>query len=94
MYTGDVKLYLQYKDISSQVGLQSDLQSFQIWCRDKILNLNGSKCKVTTFCRVSPILATFTLSGCSLDKITRVDDLGVLLDPKLKFYKKVVNGML
>jgi len=28
---------------------------------------------------------TYTLSGCSLDRITRVDDLGVILDPKLKF---------
>jgi len=33
----------------------------------------------------NPILTTYTLSGCSLDRITRVDDLGVLLDPKLKF---------
>jgi len=38
-----------------------------------------------TFCRANPIRTTYTLSGCSLDRITRVDDLGVLLDPKLKF---------
>jgi len=38
-----------------------------------------------TFCRANPIRTTYTLSGCSLDRITRVDDLSVLLDPKLKF---------
>jgi len=81
MYADDVKLCLQYKDTSCHLDLQSDLDRFQIWCRD----LNGSKCKVMTFCRANPIRMTYTLSGCSLDRITRVDDLGVLLDPKLKF---------
>jgi len=32
-----------------------------------------------TFFRVSP------LSGCVLDRITHADDLGVYMDPKLKF---------
>jgi len=50
-----------------------------------VLDLNGSKCKVMTFCRANPIRMTYTLSGCFLDRITRVDDLGVLLNPKLKF---------
>lgn len=85
MYADDVKLCLQYKDTSCHLDLQSDLDRFQIWCRDNILDLNSSKCKVMTFCRANPIRTTYTLSGCSLDRITRVDDLGVLLDPKLKF---------
>jgi len=38
-----------------------------------------------TFCRVNKIRTTYTLSGCPLDTITRVDDLGVPLDRKLKF---------
>jgi len=44
-----------------------------------------SKCKVMTLRRVNPIRATYTLSECPMDRIARVDDLGVLLDPKLKF---------
>jgi len=38
------------------------------------------------FCRVNPKHMTYSLRGCcSLERITRVDDLGVLLDSKLKF---------
>jgi len=42
-----------------------------------------------TFCRVNPIRTTYALSGCLLDRITRVDDIGVLLDPKLKFFDHI-----
>jgi len=49
------------------------------------LNLNGSKCKLMTFFRVSPHYTTYTLSGWVLDRITHAEDLGVYMDPKLKF---------
>jgi len=88
MYADDVKLCLQYKDTSCHLDLQSHLDRFQIWCRDNVLDLLDVldlKCKVMTFCRFNPIRTTYTLSGCPVNRITRVDDLGVLLDPKLKF---------
>jgi len=47
--------------------------------------LNGSKCKLMTFFRVNPHYSTYTLSGCGLDRTTHADDLGVYMDPKLKF---------
>jgi len=75
MYRDDVKLCLQHKDISRHLDLQSDLGRFQIWCRDNVLNLNGSNCKVMTFCRVNPIRTTYILSVCPLDRITLVDGL-------------------
>jgi len=62
-----------YADNSCQSNLQSDLNNFQTWCSDNLLDLNGSKCKVITFCRVNTQYATYTLSD------------GVLLDPCLKF---------
>jgi len=74
---------LQYATILRHLDYQSDLDSFQIWCRENVLNLTGSKCKVMTFCRVNPIQTTYTLNGCPLDRITRVDYLGVFLDPKI-----------
>jgi len=42
--------------------LQPDLNYFQTWCSDNLLDLNKSKCKVITFCRVNPQYATYTLS--------------------------------
>jgi len=52
---------------------------------DNKLNLYGSKCKLMTFFRVSPHYSTYTLSGCALDRISHADDLGVYMDPRLKF---------
>jgi len=76
---------------------------------DNELNLNGSKCKLMTFFRGSPHYSTYTMSGCALDRITHADDLGVYMDPRLKFsdhittmvnkarraciYQKVVEGI-
>jgi len=38
-----------------------------------------------TIFRVSPHYSTYTLSGCALDRIMHADELGVYMDPKLKF---------
>jgi len=80
----DVKICLKHKNISCHLDLQSDLHSFQIWCRDNELNLTGSKCKVMAFRQHH----TF-LKGRSLVRITRVDDLGVLLEPTQKFLEHI-----
>jgi len=74
MNADDVKWCL-YKDTSFQADLQSDFNNFQTWCSDNLLALNGSKCKVMTFCRVSPKYARYALSEGSLDRITLVNDL-------------------
>jgi len=55
--------------------LQSDLNNIQTRCFDKLLDLNGSKCNVMTFCRVNPQYSTYTLSDGSLKRITLVNDL-------------------
>jgi len=47
------------------------------------LNLNDSKCNLMTYFRVSPHYSTYTLSA--LDRISHAVDLGVHMDPKLKF---------
>jgi len=54
-------------------------------CSDNLLILNDSKCKVMSFCRVNLQYATYTLSDGSLDRISLVNDFGVLLGPRLKF---------
>jgi len=38
-----------------------------------------------TICRIKPQYAKYTLSDGSLDRITLVNNLGVLLGPRLKF---------
>jgi len=54
MYADDVKLCLQYKDSFCQSDLQSDLNNLQALWPDNLLDFNGYKFKVMTFCRVNP----------------------------------------
>jgi len=75
----------QYKDTSCQSDLKCDLSNFQTLCSDNLLDYNGSKCKVITFCRVNTQCATYPLSEVSLNRITVVNGLGVLLGTRLKF---------
>jgi len=55
------------------------------------LNLNGSNCKLMTYFRVSPHYSTYTLSGCALDRTTYADDLGVYMDPLIKFFGHITT---
>jgi len=55
--------------------------------------LNCSKCKVMINCRVNSQFAACTLKVGSLDRITLVNDLGVLLDPRLKFSDHISSMM-
>lgn len=52
--------------------------------------LNSSKCKLMTFSRASLKVAPYRLGA--LESISLVDDLGVRLDPKLKFCNQILNG--
>jgi len=85
MYANDVKLCLSCNDIASGFNLQSDIDCFQGWCEYNLLNLNCLKCNVMTFYRGTPTLASYSLQNTPLDRIFPVNDLGVLLDSKLKF---------
>jgi len=46
---------------------------------------NYLKCNVVTFYRGTPTFMSYSLQNMSLDRLYSVNDLGVLLDPKLKF---------
>jgi len=88
MYADDVKLCLSYNNIESGFCLQSDINRFQEWCQYNLLNLNYLKCNVITFYRGTP---TYSLQNMSLDRIHSVNDLGVLLDTKLKFDSHITS---
>jgi len=85
MYADDVKFCLSYNDIASGFNLQSDIDCFQGWCEYNLLNLKCLNCNVMTFYRGTPTFVSYFLQNTSLDRIYSVNDLGVLLDPKLKF---------
>jgi len=91
MYADDVKLCFSYNSVESGFCLQSDINRFQEWCQYNLLNLNYLKCNVMTFYRGTPTFMSYSLQIMSLDRIYSVNDLGVLLDPKLKFDSHITS---
>jgi len=89
MYADDVKLCLSFKDCFYSDLLQADLVNFYKWCKVNLLNLNCPKCKVMTFYRHLPHIISYTLNSVPLIRLDEVNDLGILLDHKLKFDKHV-----
>ena len=86
MYADDVKLHKLIRCDDDARVLQSDIDSLVRWSCAWKLRLNPAKCHVISFTlRTSPILATYTVDGVTLERYTQVRDLGVILDSKLNF---------
>jgi len=85
MFADDVKICRSYNNLADQSLIQEDLNRFSNWCRNNCLTLNLSKCKVMTFSWRSAIRGSYTLNGVELENVNEFRDLGVLMDPKLKF---------
>jgi len=85
MYTNDVKFCVSFKDCSHSDLVQADIVSFNKWCKVNLLNLNCPKCKVMTFYRHLPHIISYTLNLIPIIRLDEVNDLGILLDHKLKF---------
>ena len=86
MYADDVKIYRQ---ISSPVDcklLQDDLTNLCKWSADWRLALNPQKCSSFTITlKRAPVLHTYQINNSSLQRVTEVRDLGIILDSKLTF---------
>lgn len=57
-----------------------------MWSAEWKLSLNPSKCKVITFTlRKKPIQSYYSVNNITLERVTEIRDLGILLDSKLTF---------
>ena len=86
MYADDIKLYHRINSHSDTHALQADLDRLSTWSATWRLKLNPAKCHTISFSlRKTPVLATYTLAGTTLQRRTETRDLGVILDTKLTF---------
>jgi len=94
MYADDVKLCLSYNNMESGFCLQSDINRFQEWCQYNLLNLNYLKWYVMNFYRGTRTFMSYSLQNMSPDRMYSVNDLGVLLDPKVKFDSHITSTVI
>jgi hypothetical protein len=70
--------------------IQSDLKKLSEWFDRNSLLLNVGKCKTITFARSRhPVEFSYMLGGTVLDRVSSINDFGVIMDEKMTFSEHV-----
>jgi hypothetical protein len=89
-YADDMKLFLPVESFQDCVKIQSDLNKLSEWCERNSLFLNVDKCKTITFSRIRyPVEFSYMLGGTVLDRLSSINDLGVIMDEKMNFSEHI-----
>jgi hypothetical protein len=93
MFADDLKLYSSYCKESTNSTIQSMLDNLQAWSVKWQLSINHSKCKVLHLdsSRVNCIHTDYYINGVKLPSDNCVNDLGVLIDNKLRYKEHIGN---
>ena len=90
MFADDVKLYCKIGRHEDCEFLQRQLNVLCNWSRMWGMSLNPSKCKVLTLSlRRAPLVGTYRLGGETLERVSEMRDLGVIVDKKLTSVSQV-----
>ena len=86
MYADDLKLFRRVRTPEDAAALQADLDKLSTWSDTWKLKLNPIKCKAISFTlRKNPVQFDYKLHNVTLERVSVMRDLGVLLDSKLTF---------
>jgi hypothetical protein len=86
----DMKLFLPVKSFQDCIKIQSDLNKLSEWCERNSLFPNVDKCKTITFSRTRyPVEFSYMLGGTVLDRVSSINDLGVIMDEKMTFSEHI-----
>ena len=86
MYADDLKLLRRVRSPDDAVALQADLDTLSSWSTVWKLKLNPAKCKIITFTlRKKPVMTSYSIGNITLNRVSEMRDLGVILDSKLTF---------
>lgn len=86
MFADDLKFYMKIRSTEDCLKLQSDLDRLSRWCDFSGMELNVEKCHLIVFSRSrNPIEQVYRINGASLDILSQIKDLGVILDSQLTY---------
>lgn len=86
LFADDLKIYQTITEPNDCINLQRDIDALYTWCTENELLLNINKCKYLSFSnRIVQLLNTYHINGAPLTKVNTINDLGIILDSKLKF---------
>ena len=84
LFADDTKLFTKVQSYSDAARLQSDLETLLRWSNTWLMPFNQSKCKVLHFGHANQELS-YSMDGAPLGSTSLEKDLGVHIDPELKF---------
>ena len=90
LFADDVKIFQKVRGWNDVKRLQDDINAVTRWAADWRLKLNPSKCrtfKITLKRDVVP--SAYQINGSTLEEVSSIRDLGVILDRKLTFSDQI-----
>ena len=86
MYADDLKVFSVIKSQDDVLKLQEDINAVTLWAANWKLKLNASKCKSFKITLKKNIIQSeYKINGTLLENVSKMRDLGVVLDRKLTF---------
>ena len=101
LYADDLKIFRKIDHINDCHRLQEDLDKLFTYCKNNSLFLNLKKCQSITFSKKKILINhNYSINNHELEKVSKIKDLGVILDNQWTFklhFDKIVaeaNKML
>ena len=92
LFADDAKMYIKVHDLDDCLKLQNDLNAVNEWCSANGMRLNDSKCEVLKVTRKKkPIDCIYTINGNTVDNVSEIRGLGVIIDDKILWNQHVHN---
>jgi hypothetical protein len=92
LFADDLKLFRGIGSTADSAALQADIDAAAKWSILNRLPFNVNKCKVITFSRKrSPLQTTYYLADDTLERVSEIRDLGLILDDKFDFHRHVTG---
>ena len=86
LFADDSKIFKIVKTVRDAIILQRALHSLIHWCKIWKLQPNVKKCGIISLTwKTSPIVFNYNICGTNLQRLHKVNDLGVIFDSKLLF---------
>lgn len=92
LFADDHKLSKKINDVYDCIALQADLDLLSEWCKNRLLELNITKCHALSITyKPSKVDFNYTINGENTTAVSVKKDLGVDFDQKVKFNQHIHN---
>ena len=91
LFADDTKVLNKIKTMDDSLSLQEDINALGEWSKDWLLQFNLDKCHVLTLGKHENIVHAhnYHLNNHELEHVFDEKDLGIILDPELKFEEHI-----